>query len=125
MGTLTHNNNHNNNFTTTATTMKTALIPLAVSTLTVLASDDLQVFTDYSDFNYEDVQVELSAPVLANDRTSLCQISTQLKCATPCATAACTATCTGTCGFIPGLTFLQRTASVLCSTVAAATCTSG
>ena len=48
--------------------MKTALILLAVSTLTVLASDDLQVFTDYSDFNYEDVQVELSAPVLANDR---------------------------------------------------------
>ena len=48
--------------------MKTALILLAVSTLTVTASDDLQVFSDYSDFNYEDVQVELSGPVLANDR---------------------------------------------------------
>ena len=48
--------------------MKTALILLAVSTITVLASDDLQVFTDYSNFNYEDVQVELNAPVLANDR---------------------------------------------------------
>ena len=48
--------------------MKTVLILLAMSTLTVTASDDLQVFSDYSDFNYEDVQVELRAPVLANDR---------------------------------------------------------
>ena len=48
--------------------MKTVLILLAVSTLTVTASDDLQVFSDYSDFNYEDVQVELSAAMLSNDR---------------------------------------------------------
>ena len=54
--------------------MKTVLILLAVSTLTVTASDDLQVFTDYSDFNYEDVQVELSGPVLANDRCNHCTV---------------------------------------------------
>ena len=54
--------------------MKTVLILLAVSTLTVTASDDLQVFSDYSDFNYEDVQVELSGPVLANDRCNHCTV---------------------------------------------------
>merc|ERR1711954_226074 len=73
---------------------------------------DIVVDVDLEEMNQEELNGALS------DRTIVCQIFGQGRCATACAGQLCTSTCQARCG-------LFRTASYTCSAIAAGTCSSG
>merc|ERR1712121_269810 len=85
---------------------------LGVVLINICKAADIVVDIDMEDIDQADM---FGAP---SDRTIVCQLFGQGRCATACAGQLCTSTCQARCG-------LFRTASYTCSAIAATTCSPG